>query len=107
MPIHRLLAAAALAVSPLSTASADNLRPIDAESIDLGGIAGVAYYTVEPEGFRVVTTLAEGSAGTPIRVVATLAPGQSVGFSTPLAGALEISREGDHVLIRSAKPVSN
>jgi hypothetical protein len=43
----------------------------------------------------------------PVRVVAVLAPGQSVGFSTPQSGALEISREGDSVLIRNPKPVSN
>jgi hypothetical protein len=47
-------------------------------------------------------------AGTPIRVVSVLAPGQIVIFSTPRqAGALEISRNGDSVLVRKAKAVSN
>jgi hypothetical protein len=42
------------------------------------------------------------------RVVSVLAPGQSVAFSTPhQAGALEISRDGDRVLVHKAKSVSN
>jgi hypothetical protein len=46
--------------------------------------------------------------GTPIRVVCVLAPGQSVTFSTPQqANALEISRNGNSVLVRKVKSVSN
>jgi hypothetical protein len=46
--------------------------------------------------------------GTPIRVVCVLAPGQSVAFSTPhQVNALEISRNGDSVLVRKVKSVSN
>jgi hypothetical protein len=108
MSIRNMLAAAAFALASLEAAHADGLRPIDAKSIDLGDVSGVAYYTVERDGFHVVTTLAQGSAGTPIRVVSILAPGQSVAFSTPRqASALEISRNGDSVLVRKAKSVSN
>src|ERR1700736_979772 len=96
MSIRSMLVAAALALASLQAAHADGLRPIDARSIDLGEVSGVAYYTVERDGFHVVTTLAQGMAGTPIRVVSVLAPGQSVAFSTPhQAGALEISRNGE------------
>jgi hypothetical protein len=106
-----LVAAAFAAASALASpgaALAEGLRPIDAKSIDLGEVSGVAYYTVEPDGFHVVTTLAQGTAGTPIRVVAVLAPGQSIAFSTPHeAAALEISRNGDSVLVRKVKSVSN
>jgi hypothetical protein len=35
-------------------------------------VSGVAYYTVEPDGFHVVTTLAQDEAGTPIRFVTAL-----------------------------------
>jgi hypothetical protein len=57
---------------------------------------------------HVVTTLAQGMAGMPIRVVSVLAPGQSAAFSTPhQAGALEISRNGDSVFVHKAKSVSN
>ena len=108
MSIRSMLVAAAFALASLEAAHADGLRPIDAKSIDLGEVSGVAYYTVERDGFHVVTTLAQGMAGTPIRVVSILASGQSVAFSTPhQAGALEISRNGDSVFVRKAKSVSN
>jgi hypothetical protein len=108
MSIRNMLVAAAFTAAFLTAAHADGLRPIDAKSIDLGEVSGVAYYTVERDGFHVVTTLAQGAAGTPIRVMSVLAPGQSVAFSTPHeAGALEISRNGDNVLVHKTKPVSN
>ena len=73
------------------------------KSIDLGGISGIAYYTVERDGFHVVATLAQGEAGTPIRVASVLAPGQRVVLSTPQQdGAIEITRKGDNVLVRRA-----
>ena len=108
MSIRSMLFAVAFALASLEAAHADGLRPIDAKSIDLGDVSGVAYYTVERDGFHVVTTLAQGMAGTPIRVVSVLEPGQSVAFSTPhQTGALEISRNSDSVLVRKAKSVSN
>ena len=103
MSIRRMLVAA-VALAALEAARADGLRPIDAMSIDLGEVSGVAYYTVERDGFHVVATLAQGMAGAPIRVVCVLAPGQRVAFSTPhQAGAVEISRNGDSVLVRKVK----
>jgi hypothetical protein len=108
MSIRSMLVAATLASTFLEVAHADGSRPIGAMSIDLGEVSGVAYYTVERDGFHVVTTLAQGTAGTSIRVVSVLAPGQSVAFSTPHeAGALEISRNGDRVLVRKEKSLSN
>ena len=108
MPIRSMFVAAAFALASLEAAHADGLRPIDGMSIDLGEVSGVAYYTVERDGFHVVTTLAQGMTGTPIRVVCVLAPGQRVAFSTPhQANALEISRNGDSVLVRKVKSVSN
>src|SRR5882757_5702153 len=108
MSIRSMLVAAVFALASLEAAHADGLRPIDAKSIDLGEMSGVAYYTVEHDGFHVVTTLAQGMVGTPVRVVSVLAPGQSVTFSTPhQAGALEITRNGDSVFVRTAKSVSN
>src|SRR6478736_4021466 len=107
MSIRSGLLAATLALATFGTAHADSLRPIQAKSIDLGGVSGVAYYTVERDGFHVVTTLAEGEAGTPIRVVSILSPGQRVVLSTPApVGGIEISREGDRVLVHRSNPVS-
>src|ERR1700726_3565383 len=108
MSIRNTLIAPAFAFASLTTAYADGLRPIEAKSIDLGDVSGVAYYTVERDGFHVVTTLAQGEAGTPIRVVSVLAPGQRVVLSTPApASGIEISREGDRVLVHRSNPISN
>jgi hypothetical protein len=108
MSIRSMFVATAFALASLGAAHAEGLRPIDAKSVDLGEVSGVAYYTVERDGFHVVTTLAQGAAGTPIRVVSILAQGQSVAFSTPQQpGVLEISRTGDRVLVHTGKSVSN
>src|ERR1700704_2874727 len=108
MSIRSMFVATAFALASLEAAHAEGLRPIEAKSIDLGGVSGVAYYTVERDGFHVVATLAQGEAGMPIRVVSVLAPGQRVVLSTPQqADAIEISRKGDSVLVRKASAVSN
>jgi hypothetical protein len=106
--IRKMLFAVAFGIVSLTAARAEGLRPMAGKSIDLGGISGIAYYTVERDGFHVVATLAQGEAGTPIRVVSILAPGQRVVLSTPQqAGAIEISRQGDSVLFRKANTASN
>ncbi|MCP3402892.1 hypothetical protein [Bradyrhizobium sp. CCGB20] len=108
MSVRSSLLAVTFALATLGTAHADSLRPIQAQSIDLGQVSGVAYYTVERDGFHVVTTLAQGSSGTPIRLVSVLAPGQSVVLSTPdQSGALKITREGSGLHIRKTSPVTN
>ncbi|QPF88713.1 hypothetical protein [Bradyrhizobium commune] len=108
MSIRNTLLAAVFTIASFGVAHANGLRPIAAQSIDLGDVSGVAYYTVEPGGFRVVTTLAQGASGNPIRFVSVLAPGQRVVLSTPThANAIEISRNGDTVLIRNTSAIAN
>ena len=109
MSIRNTLLAAALTLASLGTAAqANGLKPIEGRSVNLGDVSGVVYYTIEPDGFRVVTTLSGTERGTPIRYVSVLAPGQRVLLSTPhQAGALEISRNGDDVSLRKASPLSN
>ena len=112
MSIRSTVLAAAVTLTALGTslgaAQARGLRPIEAQSIHLGDVSGVAYYTVEPDGYRVVTTLAQGEAGTPVRFVSVLAPGQRALLSTPnQVGALEISRNGDSVTVRKSGALSN
>jgi hypothetical protein len=108
MSIRNMLFAVAFGVASLTAASAEGLHPMAGKSIDLGEISGIAYYTVERDGFHVIATLAQGEAGTPIRVVSVLAPGQRVVLSTPQqADAIEISRKGDSVLVRKANAASN
>lgn len=105
---HTILAAALALAAATGAARADGLKPGQGQSIDLGAVSGVAYYTVERDGYRVVATLAqEGQDGAPVRVEAVLAPGQSVVLSTPrgagtLPYAVEISRRADAVLVRRA-----
>ena len=108
MSIRNMFLSAAFGIASLTAAHAEGLRPIEGKSIDLGGISGIAYYTVERDGFHVATTLAQGESGTPIRVVSVLAPGQRVVLSTPQqADAIEISRKGDSVLVRKANATTN
>ena len=63
-------------------AQASELQAVRGRSIDLGELAGVAYYTPESDGFRVVATLAQGESGAPVRFEAVLLRGQSVVLST-------------------------
>ena len=107
MTIPRTILVAAFALAFTGTAHAGDLAPFEAQSIDLGGVSGVAYYVVEPKGYRVVAILAQGETGTPVRFEALLAPGQSVVLSTPrdegLVGkSIEISRRNDQVLVQDA-----
>jgi hypothetical protein len=107
MSTRNMLFVTAFAFASLAAAHADGVRPIEAKSIDLGEVSGIAYYTVERDGLHVVTTFAQGETGIPIRVVSVLAPGQSVVLSTPhLAGTIEISRKGDSLFVRKANAVS-
>jgi hypothetical protein len=104
MNTFRTMLGAAFALASIGAAHAEGLRPTEGRSIDLGALSGVAYYTVEREGFRVVATLAEGQAGTPVRVEAVLAPGRSIVLSVPsaVANAVEIRRQGDEVFVYGA-----
>jgi hypothetical protein len=107
MSARSTILALAFTTTVIGAAQANGARPIEARSIELGEVAGVAYYTVERDGFRVVTTLAQGETGTPVRVVAVLAAGQSVVLSTPRGAgvapvAVEISRQADTLLVRKA-----
>jgi hypothetical protein len=108
MSIRNIFLATAFTLATLGAAHAEGVRPIEAKSIHLGEVSGVAYYTVERDGYRVVTTLAQGEAGAPVRIVSVLAPGQSVVLSTPQqAGALEIGRSGNNLFVRRAPPIAN
>lgn len=119
MDIHHILPAAALALAVIGAAQADAQRPaetrpvetrsIQAQPVAFGAVSGVAYATAERDGLRVVATVAStdarGEAGTPLRVEAVLAPGESIVLSTPReAGAapdaVALVRQGDRVFVR-------
>ncbi len=103
--LRSLFAAAAL-LAAATGARAEGLDPAAGQFIDLGTVAGTAYYTVQPDGFHVVATLADTRSGAPMRVEATLAAGQTVVLSTPggRSGAprtVEITRIDREVLVHS------
>jgi hypothetical protein len=81
--IALLVAWAAAIILVAGGVHAESIEPIEGKSIDLGTFGGVAYYTLTPDGYRLVVTLMPSGADTPVRFVATLAPGQSVTLSTP------------------------
>src|SRR5882672_1112234 len=112
MTIHRTILAAAFALAFTGAAHAGDFPPLEAKSIDLGGVSGVAYYIVERDGYRVVAILAEGETGTPVPFETLLAPGQSVVLSTPrdegpVGKAIEISRRDDQVLVQDVAVATN
>ncbi|GJD44221.1 hypothetical protein AFCDBAGC_2087 [Methylobacterium cerastii] len=101
--------AAILALSAgLGTAAAAEIKPAQAGSVDLGTLSGVAYYTAEPKGYRVVVTLAPRAAAPAVRFETVLADDQSVTLSTPRqadapAETIEISRAGDRILVQPSR----
>ena len=104
--LRRAFAAALLLSAVATGARAEGLEPATGQTIDLGSLAGTAYYTVQPDGFHVVATLADARSGAPMRVEATLATGQTVVFSTPggRTGAphtVEITRIDGEVLVHT------
>jgi hypothetical protein len=104
MTIRRIFMVVASALALAGTTHAAELAPIQPQSIDLGEVSGVAYYTAERDGFHVVATLAQGETGTPVRFQAVLDPGQSLVLSTPRGVglppvAVRISRRGNSLLV--------
>ncbi|WP_353644600.1 hypothetical protein [Mesorhizobium sp. WSM2239] len=102
------IAVAALALLTLgSVAAADDLKPMHSRSIDLGTMTGIAYYTVEPDGYHVVATLAQNDAGEAVRFETVLVSGQTMTLSTPRGAGMppvkvEISRTADQIRVLEA-----
>jgi hypothetical protein len=102
--MSKALLALAAGLLPATGLSATELWPGRGASIQLGDVSGVAYYTAEPDGYRVVATLAAGENTTPIRFIAVLRPEQKAIVSVPGTHgahetAVEIARVGDQVRI--------
>jgi hypothetical protein len=102
------LAAVLMAASPLH---AGELSAMAGESIDLGRVHGVVYYTSAHDGYRVVATIADGEAA-PLRFSATLAENQSATISVPgevgePSRSVEISRSGGKLTVTEVGALSN
>ena len=110
MPKYLAALLAASALLP-AFAQAKELRPMQAASISLGDVSGVAYYTEEGDGYRVVTTLSAGENTPPVRFITTLTAGQKAVVSVPREPGLsaltvEIARANDRVLVSSGDQVT-
>ena len=91
--IKQWIVAVCLALATLP-AVAEEVHPGEGKSVLLNDLTGVVYYTVTDTGYRVVATFA------PLRVTATLTPGQSMEISVPNAlgkapTAMLIARTGN------------
>lgn len=108
----RMLASFAFATFAAGSAQAGELAPVQAHGIDLGAVAGLAYYTVEPDGYQVVATLAGDGSAAPVRLIATLLPGQKMrvsaaGAARTAAPTVEIVRRGDSIHVEPGAPAVN
>jgi hypothetical protein len=81
MNIRRLVLLTSVSALLAGAAQAGELRAPEAHSFQLGTFNGVGYSIEEGNRIRVVVALAEGDAGSPLRVEALLAPGQRVVLS--------------------------
>ncbi|MGH7212801.1 MAG: hypothetical protein ACREF1_15225, partial [Acetobacteraceae bacterium] len=86
-------------------ASAQELGPMQGGTVSLGDVSGVAYYTPDVLGYRVVATFSSAH-GTPMRFIATLEPEQAMTVSVPRGPgepALEavFTRRGDRLIVTS------
>ena len=87
-----------------AAAYAAEIKPIEAITIDLQQARGVAYYTVEPDGYRVVASMATGEDSTPMQITAVLTDGQRLLLSVPgalgePATELELVRQGEQLRV--------
>jgi hypothetical protein len=97
MTIRQTTLAAAFALAAIGPAHAEGLKPLQDRVIDLGDLSGVAYYTVERDGFRVVATLAkQDEDAVPVRVVAVLGPRPKPDALHPARGGHPGRRGRDH-----------
>jgi hypothetical protein len=109
---ERFLALIVTASAVISAASAEDLRSMElhsmeAKSVRLGEVNGIAYFTVQGRGYRLVVTFA-GLGGSPVRLVSTLLPGQEVAISAAASlgasgPAVEFSRQSDRLIV-ATKP---
>lgn len=101
---NSVVAALGLVSGFAASASAADLAAYRGQAIDLGPLNGVAYYTIEKDGYRVVATVADAGSNA-VRFEAVLAPGQTMVLSSPAPrgvtpSRLEISRRDDRVVVQ-------
>jgi hypothetical protein len=107
--------------SPVETASSPHTTFQERETASgqtiwfaLGDSVGVAYFTSECDGLRLVATIAtvKDTQETPVRFVTTLAPNQTATVSVPRKvgeESIKVSfvRRGERILVKSPSSTSN
>ena len=106
----RIVAGLVATLAASSFTQAAEMHPMQATSIALGDVTGIAYYQVVGGDFQVVATVAAGEKGTPMRFVSTLAEGQRMLLSVPQAAdqapvELEFARVGDSLSVSQASTI--
>jgi hypothetical protein len=107
----KIAAAFAASLALCGFAQAVEMHPMQATSLSLGSVTGVAYYSVAGDAFQVVATLASSEEGTPMRFVATLNDGQKMLVSVPqdvgeAAIELEFARVGDSLSVTETATIT-
>lgn len=103
---------AAIALCGLcDAAAAGALKEVQAQSMALGSLSGVAYYTLETDGAHLVATLASAD-GEPLRFESILADGGTARISVPgMAGeaaeTIGFERRGDVIFVIDPEPATN
>lgn len=85
-------------------AAAQTLKPMHGVSLDFGDVTGIAYYTADNEGDRVVVTLARSDGLRPVRFETVLTGDQRVMMSVPSelgagANSVEIRRSNGRIAV--------
>ena len=91
-------------------ASAQELRAIENYSLHLGSVSGSVFFDKTDEGAQLVATLSGGPDTTPVRLVTTLAAGQSATVSVPRGPAepaleVKFTRRGDVVMVQDSNTI--
>ncbi len=112
MKTHLMLISALAGLCSAGFAQASELAPMAGLSVKLGDVLGTAYYTVEKDGYHVVTTLGAGEGTPPVRFVSTLLSGQKAIVSVPRSIGenemiLVIERIEDRIFVNDGQKISS
>jgi hypothetical protein len=91
-----------------SVAFAGDMQPLAARTIDMGAVQGVAYYSEEADGLRLVATVSAGESA--FRVISTLADNQKVILAVPRTvdqdeKTITFRRTGDSVSVSEVEAI--
>jgi hypothetical protein len=97
--------------APRATMAEREIAAEQGQDFVVGDAIGVAYFTSEPDGLRLVATV-KSSEGSPVRFVATLAPDQTATVSVPgkvgdAVTEVKFVRRGERVVVKAPAPAGD